>query len=107
MREHTPGPWSAEHAEATNVRDQEGGIICQMKFLRGRHGMGGRRDTDEVESNARLIAAAPDLLKAFKAVLLDIDFMVEEGTIKDVRGDVIYVAARRAISRATEQGSGA
>lgn len=59
---HTPGPWKAHHAEeaihavrAPNAHNLLGMIICDV----------GYGETEEVNvSNARLIAAAPDLFKA-------------------------------------------
>jgi len=36
--------------------------------LKGAHGLAGRRHGDEVAANARLIAAAPDLLDALQAL---------------------------------------
>jgi hypothetical protein len=65
----TPGPWSYEMPDEVVVRAPDGGRLAQLSFLRGRHGTLGRRDTDEVIANARLIAAATDLLEAAEAAL--------------------------------------
>jgi hypothetical protein len=62
MTQHTPGPWVYKGGETTTIREADGSMICQMKFLTGPHGLGGRRSNDEVDANARLIAAAPDML---------------------------------------------
>ena len=62
----TPGPWRAEFPDEISVRDADGGRIAILANLKGRLGMKGRRDTSEVEANARLIAAAPDLLEALQ-----------------------------------------
>jgi hypothetical protein len=55
---HTPGPWKAEDSFGTlglkNIFDNDGEYI------------GGVRNSDD---NARLIAAAPDLLEACEAAL--------------------------------------
>jgi hypothetical protein len=64
MNEHTPGPWQAEFGEAVYVLDRERGRVCTINWLRGPHGSLGRRTDEEGVSNARLIAAAPDLLEA-------------------------------------------
>lgn len=68
---HTPGPWSYRHGD-TRERpyvigaDFPGeGMICSMNPSRT-PGLGNPSDW---EANARLIAAAPDLLKAAKAAL--------------------------------------
>lgn len=66
---HTPGPWVADFGEAFHIRPPEGGTLAQVTFLKGRGGLGGRRDADECAANARLIAAAPDLLEALEAML--------------------------------------
>ena len=57
----TPGPWRAEFPDEISVRDADGGRIAILANLKGRLGMKGRRDTSEVEANARLIAAAPTM----------------------------------------------
>jgi hypothetical protein len=76
---HTPGPWhigrendhSADrwkrNAEWARVRDEAGGLIAEIASV---HPKGGRKSCDfDIEAaNARLIAAAPDLLAALKAV---------------------------------------
>lgn len=55
---HTPGPWTAD-ATAT-VRSMDGWIVAEV--------LGGGTGKVEMHPNARLIAAAPDLLKACKLV---------------------------------------
>ena len=65
MTQHTPGPWLPEFGEAARVRaQQDGGQVAIMMNLKGQFGLAGRRTVEEVEANARLIAAAPDLLEA-------------------------------------------
>lgn len=69
---HTPGPWSVPHfAEAGNCQcgyvfsdSQTGmGSICTVDW-------GGENETKEVASaNARVIAAAPELLEALQDLL--------------------------------------
>jgi hypothetical protein len=66
---HTPGPWTTYHGRATpwwkvlaegrDVADVEGGEITVYNDP---------NHPEAVEANARLIAAAPDLLAALKAV---------------------------------------
>lgn len=62
---HTPGPWILGHQLAypdlrLSVHQQDGWTIalCDMRV----------RPTEENEANARLIAAAPQLLEALEAV---------------------------------------
>jgi len=52
---HTPGPW--------NIRDARGLLMGQSESA------GSPLRDPEVEANARLIAAAPDLLAALKTCL--------------------------------------
>ncbi len=65
---YTPGPWLAEHEEVTAVLDSKRGRICTINWLRGPYGSFGRRTDAEGEANARLIAAAPDMLEELKGI---------------------------------------
>jgi hypothetical protein len=67
MSNHTPGPWTHEgQGDITGIEDNGFGRgpvdVCSvyLRTVEGRH-----------EANARLIAAAPDLLEACKAALSD------------------------------------
>ena len=66
MSEHTPGPWIAEYISHTGwvVRwDNPESRICSLRWIGGPH----PPEVDKiVEADARLIAAAPDLLAACK-----------------------------------------
>lgn len=59
---HTPGPWAVNPVVAqVDAFDSEGiGPVCQMLWPTT------LRDEAETEANARLIAAAPELLTALK-----------------------------------------
>lgn len=88
---HTPGPWTPEFGEAYRVRaQQDGGQVAIMMNLKGRHGLAGRRNGDEVAANARLIAAAPELLDALELIA---------NTGMDARQCML--TARAAIAKAT------
>lgn len=58
--EHTPGPWQVSHT-----------TDCTGYPLYAIHGFGGeeKRDKELHDANARLIAAAPDLLGVLKEVI--------------------------------------
>lgn len=60
---HTPGPWHIEKSRGNRfvVRDKDNNVpgVCTV-YDYGEHG--------PAEINARLIAAAPDLLEACKAI---------------------------------------
>lgn len=83
MSKHTPGPWTAH---GTVVR-AEGRFICKVK----RYPTPGYPDTGELaeeseqikKANARLIAAAPDLLEALKRIMDGFDAGVWCRSIKD------------------------
>ena len=58
MSGHTPGPW---HLRA----DDPCMVVCEAEYFAIADCAGG---TDRDEANARLIAAAPDLLEALQAM---------------------------------------
>ncbi len=61
---HTPGPWQSDAAGESHewvVLSSENQSICACM-----NGVGGK---DRVQANARLIAAAPELLEALEDVL--------------------------------------
>lgn len=69
MGKHTPGPWEIHGAErqagrfsssGTSIRGSDGHDICDLRW----NGLNEVRGL----SNARLIAAAPDLLAALEAI---------------------------------------
>lgn len=91
---HTPGPWTANKVTGlvtpTNNPDKD---ICHAF---------GQRNLGEGEANARLIAAAPDLLSIVDELLRWAESV--EGTSVSagvVRDGEIFCAARAAIARAT------
>ena len=102
MSSHTPGPWvwagdpvrgcalNSAHGEVLGYADYEG-----MWFASYGH-------PEKDASNARLIAAAPDLLAALKMLLADIE---EYQRINSLGGEKKHsqVQARAAISAAEGQ----
>lgn len=72
---HTPGPWHIDQLATGNLRiravDQNDGLLCFVAAI-----YGDQIDSvvgNEVRANARLIAAAPDLLEAAKELLALMD----------------------------------
>ena len=67
---HTPGPWTYDKYECAYGRDIYAGDVW-VGDAKGPHdGVSIRFPTsEECEANARLIAAAPDLLEALAAIL--------------------------------------
>lgn len=98
--QHTPGPWLK--AATGNVLDGRGCKVCTVEPLPG-------MDNREKETNARLIAAAPDLLAASVsalALLAQIDAICIDGklpalgVIRELARDAAG-PMRNAIARAT------
>ena len=57
MSNHTPGPWSNDYG--VEIRAGEFRPICGMRFP---------FDSEQNQANARLIAAAPELLEALEKI---------------------------------------
>lgn len=96
--QHTPGPWKAHFEEAYFVTGPDLGRVAMMMNLKGAHGLGGRRSGNESAANARLIAAAPELLEALKMAVSALersDYIQMDGD----NFDVVDVA-RAAIDKA-------
>lgn len=61
MTKHTPGPWKNEEGYRWLNARSDDRVIADMRIVGG-------VIEDEVKANARLIAAAPDLLEALESV---------------------------------------
>lgn len=100
---HSPGPWFADEDDRIWRRPlsdlyERGGTVAGDKPI-AVVDKGWYRENEvgfPVEANARLIAAAPDLLEATKRLIGALGVMV---TDKDSDGDIIF--ARAAIAKAT------
>jgi hypothetical protein len=68
MIKHTAAPW---HQGGYEVQDDKGALICNLSGWRGEQ---------QTLANARLIAAAPELLKALKEIC-DCPQFVDEATV--------------------------
>jgi hypothetical protein len=100
--QHTPGSWKAHFEEAYFVTGPDLGRVAMMMNLKGAHGLGGRRSGGESAANARLIAAAPELLEALES---------EYAWLADIRnswpgrhgaeGQARLIRLREVISKAT------
>lgn len=73
-QQHTPGPWNCEQPGNTLplsgiVRDKNNNPVCDCTYIENRI----VKNRAEEDANARLIAAAPELLEALKeaTALLD------------------------------------
>ena len=89
MSKHTPGPWSSNHLTSAPLKE------WSLKVKKGRRVIAEVPYQDYTTwTNARLIAAAPDLLEALRAAVADWDEEVSRGRWLD--------AARAAIAKAEE-----
>lgn len=86
---HTPGPWYVAH------RGPENRLICNRDITVAEVLDDCHPDADQELANARLIAAAPELLEACQALVRAIDCRRTLDEIEATR------AARKAISKAT------
>jgi hypothetical protein len=95
---HTPGPWKQYRDSQGNVRIQGNVPGGPVAFIEEMNNTGG---TPQDHANARLIAAAPELLDALKRIL---EGNTMEGREEWGFRDVIqehYKIARAAIAKAT------
>ncbi len=70
MSKHTPGPWHHTGREFNDVRDSDDELVAVALHLRVGQP---QRSVQEAEANARLIAAAPELLEALQQALEFVD----------------------------------
>lgn len=95
---HTPGPWETgtqTKGSTTLVsRIETGFAVAEMRNVHFR---------EEAEANARLIAAAPELLEALQTFLTEYVQLVESGDAGFWNADEEekVIAARAAIAKAT------
>lgn len=101
-KKHTPGPW--EIKDGRYIDSPSGWIADVLSYPAYRAATD--NDSEEQKANARLIAAAPDLLEALKACELAMDTAALHGlpqelppTYRDSWADA-HIAARAAIAKA-------
>ena len=98
---HTPGPWNA-HSIKKSAAPPYTPVSATTLIAQVYSTAFG--DHEQSEANARLIAAAPDLLEAVKRLLPDVLWVADYwANDPDKDGDIVF--ARAAIAKATgEQG---
>lgn len=93
MKNFSIAPWKAaysySHEYVRDIKDAQGEIIAQVCDL--------EKESDESTANARLLAAAPDLLDALRGML---EYFCENGH-DDYSDTETVQAARAAIAKAT------
>lgn len=87
---HTAGPWAHDDHEIYSEQTDHGAAICTMNTTSAHF------TKDEAEANARLIAAAPELLAA---LIQAYSFMV---TNKEYQGREILNTIQNAIQTAVK-----
>ncbi len=114
MSKHTPGPWTEHVMTDRSVRNIEGRFetaditigsgetmvaVTEMRRAIGDHSIGYpcAKTVEEMEANARLIAAAPELLASLSAMLTYF------GMDEDEWSKPVVDKARAAIAKATGQ----
>ena len=71
ITKHTPGPWSIDPNDPAGITaDCDGLVVAEIPYGDEEYGM---RHHEVNEANARLIAAAPDLLNALRAFVIGMD----------------------------------
>jgi hypothetical protein len=100
MSKHTPGPWSVSPPwmgfSVINGSDDK------MVFAIAAGSPEEKRPDDECEANARLIAAAPEMLEALKVLLDEYLSLVNSGDCGfwDAEKDGFVINARAVITKA-------
>lgn len=106
---HTPGPWriavdswGRTEIESDNPRDnaEDGVVYVLASSIGGRRHGENYEDLSEVEANAKLIAAAPDLLKALIKLHESRKSLNDSGDVGQMVEDDVETA-RAAIEKAT------
>lgn len=99
MAKHTPGPWKVWgiDSEGPHVLSLDATIVARLDPWKG-------KCRDEMNGNAHLIAAAPDLLDACHNAVQIIEQLIPEPSARGV-ADVVLSQLRAAIAKATPKGT--
>ena len=96
---HTPGPWSSSMWTDDVAGAVGWSIVCGDAGHLVPTNTFETDDEEEAEANARLIAAAPELLDALKAMLDQFNYSTVSGLVHDE--SMAIMKAREAIAKAT------
>ena len=96
MNKHTPGPW---HAAARSAKQRQIGVYTAQGNVVAVGRAGDPIDLERRIADARLIAAAPELLEALQRLLPAYREAVK--LYDSNHDDVFTVAAHKAIAKAT------
>lgn len=90
MNKHTPGPWNCQRASAAGRN-----IICAENSPLDICVLSNRDKTQvQIDANARLIAAAPELLTALKDMVAMMDSGDEHGAGREWHRQAIAAIAK-------------
>jgi hypothetical protein len=92
MTEHTPGPWKSKNTVVFNPQGDTPEGHWQLAACQGPNGT----------ANARLIAAAPDLLAALEGLLNEVE-KAGNANADDYGWPTVVPQARAAIAKARNQ----
>jgi len=84
---HTPGPWSIStdhNFKSRQVVSNQDQLICELHYHH-----------KEMDNNAQLIAAAPELLEACTALACELDYRDKKGEASNLYSEVVnkYIIA--------------
>ena len=96
---HTQGPWTIQYS----TNDYEGNLIYANRVVAATITEEASEATPEDEANARLLATAPELLAALRALVISIE-NVDFSPLDGVYDQIPWAQAEAAIAKATEDG---
>jgi hypothetical protein len=105
--QHTPGPWTLQHLEDNHGGYPDWSIFCirsPKNNLLAEVGLVDRFESERIPANARLIAAAPELLEALQRLVNQIRDTCAKRKFSDGPLAIEFDAARAAIARTEGRG---
>ena len=100
---HTPGPWHIIHEPTLStyhirVEDLDAAPVASLFYSSG--GSRPQLSRELIDANARLIAAAPDLLAACEAIMphLDSDLNAHEPWVKEISAMAAAIAKAKGVA---------
>jgi len=95
---HTQGPWTIQYS----TNDYEGNLIYANRVVAATITEEASEATPEDEANARLLATAPELLAALRALVISIE-NVDFSPLDGVYDQIPWAQAEAAIANATKE----
>lgn len=89
---HTPGPWECDPIGHEVYETERMTVIATLPLVR-------------TIADARLIAAAPDLLEALIAIVEQSQRLQDAGVVRNRETNERWIQAKAAIAKATEGGA--